>query len=824
MPKAFLAHSSNEKRFIRSVVKRLGLNNCIYDELVFEEGMKTFEEIEKGLAVSDIFVVFLSEGALNSEWVKRELCIAHELFGQGILRRIYPLIIDENITHLDPRIPLWIREEYNLKYISRPAVAERRIRQRLREISWDLHPRIEERERIFVGRNDLIKIFEERIDSVEDPTPVCFIAGGLKKIGRRSLILHCLNKTNRILSSYQPPIIELDARQSLEDFIHKVYDLGFSSDIDLTNFMKKSVKEKLEIALSLIKDLQKTKEILFIYDRGCIVTHDRILSNWFADIVLNMRKDNIITFAIFSIFRPHIYKMINLEHVFSMEVPELDIKERKGLLRRYSDFEKLDLSLEDFNYLSDLQKGYPEQIFYTVNLIKEIGMGEIRKKPYLIADFTTEKVSKVLAKYEQDENSMNFLRLLAKFSFISYDLIFKIVNESEKYEVLLKELLASAICEYLGANKEYIRLNDVVSDYINRSKIPLPEEYQNRLKEHAASVIKNFDPEDYDVSDFVYSIKNALVSGIEVEEKYLIPSHFLSTMVELYDSHKKYAEVIKLADRVLQNEKFMDPAIEHEIRYFLCLSLARLRNERFKKEVQKMKDYHHDFLFGFYYRLLGDSKNAIERLRKALDRSPYSKLAKRELVAAYVYAGEFEKALDLAKENYENEKNNPYHIGAYFSCLIRPSIRNKNIEKMKELLIDIKKIETHSDRAKEMATNLEAQFIAFCEDDYEKSMLLIDSAINDMPDKFYLLLTKFDISEKFERFDIMKNTLDVLEKRTKTSPYFYNHYLRRKAIYLSFTGETEKALDLVRRHLKNLPDSAREKLEEKISKIEARNT
>jgi hypothetical protein len=157
MIRAFLSHSSADKnRYVRIVADKLGPAHCVYDEYTFEAGMQPLEEIIKGLDDSQVFVVFLSRQALSSEWVKKELMLAHEKLAARQLQRIFPLIIDSDLTHSDERIPQWMREDYNLKYVARPTVAARRISQRLREVSWLRNPRLKERDSIFVGRNELL--------------------------------------------------------------------------------------------------------------------------------------------------------------------------------------------------------------------------------------------------------------------------------------------------------------------------------------------------------------------------------------------------------------------------------------------------------------------------------------------------------------------------------------------------------------------------------------------------------------------------------------------------------------------------------------------
>jgi hypothetical protein len=72
MSKAFLSHSSKQKSLVETIAKRIGRDNCVLDKYNFEAGNPTLDEIIKGIEKTDLFVLFLSDQALNSEWVKKK--------------------------------------------------------------------------------------------------------------------------------------------------------------------------------------------------------------------------------------------------------------------------------------------------------------------------------------------------------------------------------------------------------------------------------------------------------------------------------------------------------------------------------------------------------------------------------------------------------------------------------------------------------------------------------------------------------------------------------------------------------------------------------
>ena len=822
--KVFLSHSSKDKEpYVRIVSNKLGPENCHYDEWTFETGMKTLDEIQKGLNTTDLFVLFLSDASLNSEWVQQEMINADQLHHEGMIEQIFPIIIDNSITYKDHRIPHWMHSQYNLKPITRPTVAARRIQKRMREISWNYHPKIKEREKIFVGRNDLIRKFEERIDSVDLPTPVCIIASGIQSIGRRSLLKNSLIKGNIVGESYKPAIINLSRRESIEDFILKVYDLGFSQNIDTTNLLTKNIDEKITIANQLLNELQGVEEVLQIVDDRCLITHDARINQWFSKLLKNISDMRKVTLLIASSIRPRRDHIRNAEHIFALEVPELDRIERVGLLKRYAQFENLDLIEDDLKFFGGLLQGYPEQIFHAVNLINDIGLSKAKKDSYLVVEFNSEKVWKLMSEYESNEQVLDFLRLLADFDFISYELIFKIVDQQNNfYQKLLDKLLSSAICEYLGANGEYIRLNDTIRDYIKRNRFSLSEKYKKRLINHVKEFLEHYEPEDYDVSDFLYSAKSALLEGDEIDEKYLIPSHFLQSMKDLYDVHKKYKEVISLADRTLQNKENIDEDLLKEIRYYLCLSLARERDNRFLREVQEIHGPEHHFLFGFFYRLTGQFNKSLDSLRNSLSERKNFQRAKRELVQVYLLIEEYDRAKELARQNYEADRLNPYHVQAYFNCLINGQWSSTEKEVMQDLIKRLNAIDTET--SKEMYFNALAKFTAICEDNEELALNYIDSSISLYKNRIYPLLTKFDICKHFSRLDDMKSVIADLEKITNNESYFRPTTIKNKAIYFAINDQVEEAYDLIETKLNNYPEQSKQKLILQIKRLESKTT
>ena len=179
----FLSHSSKDKFFVEYIANKIGKDRCIYDTFSFESGEKNIDEMIKNIEKSKLFVIFISENSLESKYVLFELEKAKKDLNNDKLKKIFPIIIDENIKYSDERIPEWLKE-YNLKPIMSPKVAHRRIVSKILEINNNL---ISPKE-IFIGRNKLIQEFEEITLNYGEKLPSVYIASGLEKIGRSSFL------------------------------------------------------------------------------------------------------------------------------------------------------------------------------------------------------------------------------------------------------------------------------------------------------------------------------------------------------------------------------------------------------------------------------------------------------------------------------------------------------------------------------------------------------------------------------------------------------------------------------------------------------------
>lgn len=826
MLKAFLSHSSKQKGYVEIVAKNLGKSNIIFDKWTFEEGNKTIDEIFQGLSETGVFVLFISNEALENEWVKTEIEKAYELIKAGNIKQLYPIIIDENIKYDDKRIPQWIQENYNLKYVSKPTKASERVKQILKTLSWELYPKNKRLSQLFIGRTELIRKYEERIFDFEKPTPITMISTGIPSIGRRKFTLHCLKNSNKIRENYTPPTIVLGSRDSIEDLIISLYDLGFSQKErkELFALLDREMKDKVSLAAELLLEIEQHETIIFIMDNYSIVGQDGNIVDWFKETVKSLRGIERLFICLISRRRIRYNQLLYNDYIFAIEMPELEKYERNALFNALLELESIQINRQDFSTICELFNGFPEQVFFAFdNLISE-GLPNLMENLHLIPDYNSEKVAHVVQKYEPDEFAIQVLGFLSDCEFVSLNFLETVFKEdSQKIKSIIEEFSSSFIIEFIGATKEYFRLNDAIRDYIQRIRIKLDEKYKRNLENHVKSTFNNYDTLDRDMSDYVITVKEALKKEYDIPQKLLLPSHFLNAMRDLYNYERRYKDVIILADRVLLQEKYLDERILREVRYWLCLALARKKDKRMLAEVQKIAGPDHNFLLGFYYRLTGRHEDAIERLTDVLKSSPGFYRAKRELVQVFLNLEEYDTAFELAKENYELLKSNPYNLQSYFRCLIR----NSNIspkdkkEELSKLLENLKN--NPHERAKEMYMTANAQLLAIIENDEVRALNTVDDAIATFSKSIYPPLAKIEICRKFNNWKELECTINSIDTAFPSDSDIFARlgYISAKAIIMARKGDVIESQRLIYDKVKHrFAESVYNKLKEEIDSIQ----
>jgi hypothetical protein len=675
-----------------------------------------------------------------------------------------------------------------------------------------------------VGRNGLLDDFEARIDDIDVRRPACVIASGLNRIGRSKFLHHAIIKANLVDSTFSPIKITLERVDSIEDFLIKIFDTGLTTKKkeDLENFLESTIQKKTALLVSMLKDVQSARETLFVEDSGCLITHTRDIAQWFLN-ALNLLEDvTSPVLCIASAYRPKPNEVRRYPVVYSVEIPELLPRERSGLLRRLLDLNEVVIQADDFNYFASQLRGFPEEVFYCVNLILDLGVKGAKSEAAQLTEFNRERASLLLRQYDDNYKALDFIYLLSEFEFIALEFLFQIVQENE-YQELLNDLVARSICDFVGVEQEYVRLNDTIRDLIRRNRLGLPVDFAKKIEDHVRGFVADTDKFERDASDFFYSIKEAFAKNPEgIESKYLAPSHILRTIRQLYYKRENLKRVVRFCDMLLNKEEFLDRKVVQDTRYYLCLSLAKQKDPRLLREVQKIDGAEHDFILGHYYRLTGRHAEAIDRLTKHLGTPYIDSRVKRELVQVYLAIEEYEKAVSMARENYLANRGNQFPVQSYLNCLLNGDEFLVHKEEILRLIDELERI--GSNQSNQMAFIANGIYKSKCDHPKQSAYDCINDAIGIDEDSQYPYFAQFDIALRYMDVSTMEAALGKLEKIAVSRTFSKNTLVMLRARLLAATGKLSEAIHLATSQLDNFPKSSVEKLKEKLAWISEKSS
>ena len=756
MAKAFLSHSSADKQLVNRIAKSLGNKQCILDEISFDAGRKTINEIFNGLEESDIFVLFISNTALDSPWVKNELKLAHKLLSEERLERILPIIIDDTIDYTDERIPRWLGRDYNLKVITRETIIFNKIRNALRNVSFQKSRYNQEIENIFVGRNDEMAKFERDINNLEGWMPTYIIAYNYYSgIGRRTFLMNALLKSRLIKKQSSCKLITLDSKESIESFIFKLNTISEDDDVFRADLSKKSLDEKIEMASEIVRDFMRNNEIIFIEDNGGIVQPNKKIASWFTQIIKKNDFNNNLVFCIISKFRPDENWLLREKRSLSYMIPELKKDEYQSLfiklLRIYGHDS---IPTEDKKFFLDHLKGIPAQIIFAVQMI-DINPYEAKNGIHEIEEFSDQFSRILLEKLRDDETAYQIAILLSQNEIFSITLINKVFGDNDATKSAMQLLFDLSLLTFLFGNYEYVSLNKSLADYIGRSRIQLDSKYKVRFAQELRTLLRK-DLDNVLVSDysaFMLTLQNLLREGKKIPTKYFIPSLLLKNVIMLYNQGQ-YKQVITICDSLLSETNY-DSQIVWETRYWQTQALAKSKDSRALENLIYFQENSiaENFLKGFYYRNIGEKNKALESFYRVLKKDKNHARTKREIVNILLSQEKYNEALEMAEDNYNKEKTNIYHIQSYFICLIRRNeyLVPEDIRTLKGLIHNMES--SVAAKAADMLRCMTGEYAYYVENDYEKAKRTLLDAINRNENKSFPKKSLREISRAAKRMN-----------------------------------------------------------------------
>jgi len=774
MIKVFLSHSSLQKNLVEKVASEIGWDFAILDKFDFESGRKIIDEINNALGVTSVFVLFASKESLSSSWCKSELANIRDLVDE---EKCYfcAFSVDEGIDVTKDAKP-WVRQ-YLTNYYDNPKTLARVIQRRIVEILWEKHPEIKIKEHFYVGREKEFSQMMSMLYENRNQKSKCVIASGLRHIGRKRFLLqfmvHKLN--NGLHPSYYPLEISLKDTDSLDSLIKQMNDyICTYSKTELDEALKDVTKHK-KIAVTLINNIVEAHELIRIDDDSCIVNKNGYIEDWFLDVIHQTDLSPKVSLFVASTCSVNAKTAREEKQISHLQLQPMKRTDMKILFNVYAEAKGVKCDDGKVDELLTNMTGYPDQVFEIVDLLERSGMPAVMREISGINKMYDSDMAMLLDEFQKDTKAYQLLILMSKFEYIGYHQLYSIFQEPE-LNAILERFEHHAIYECFGATRNYLRLSRALADYIDRNRLALDKVYQHRLDSYSKELLEQTDEETLNLAEDLYRSKKMLSDPrFKVSTETILPSVALKVIVDQYRK-EDYEGVIDLARRILYDNNRHDyDSVKRSIRYWMCLSYCKLGSEyqlEIEKEVKNFTGYTKFFILGYYERIQGHYPKAQSYFEKSLEASKsyihkHTSKAAHELVITKMKQNDYEGALELAKQNYESEKSNVYHIEAYFRCYVQSDHPDKNL-----LQLLIKNMRSSYDANKDViADTFEAEYYFYIDKEPLK-------AINQLKD---ILHTKKGpclnyTAEALKRFckiqkmqpiyrDAIKNSKDFVEDK-----------------------------------------------------------
>ena len=682
----------------------------------------------------------------------------------------------------------------------------------------------------FYGREQEIANFKKRFDTGDGFN--CIVASGLTRIGRKSYLLHALKKSRIIEDYYTPPTISLGNISTIEDLIVKLSEIGFGT-YSLENVTTlPNMDAKIDALAKSLETIQNYKEQVTIYDDGALILRSGDISYWFEKAIRRIRKE--VTLLIASRFRLNFSALRNNPHIFFQELSTLPYNEWNGLMRVYGKTLGLELTSDDRSYFKDILTGYPPQVRYCVELMKDTSIEEVKKKPHILVETFSAKILEMLETIIPTENradAYGLLSFMSAYGIVPTELLLSVLELSEGYQNSFTYLKNATICRYLGISNEYIEVNPVISDYIQRNRIELPKDIKellsDRLSDFNSRIMSENTTTSEDYENIKYYLKSNIIEGKDIPERFMYSTVYLSSIYELYN-RQKYSQVISIVEKLKDLRAFFryDLPAQIRIQEFYCRALARQTDQKFYEEVEFFKNdatknpIEYEFLRGFMFRHKSEYGKALDRYKRVLEMQPHHRSAMREIVIVYRGLYDYESAYEYAKANYINEPENPFHIQPFFEILVRKSAKNRTSEEseyIQQMLSTITRL--HSTKPITTYYEMHAQYATYVENDAQRALGLLEEGKIKFPDSSYVIRTLFDCSEYFGNLNKMRESLHELKKMSEDNKSIKMALKIRTALFYAHEGKPKDFISNYINGIDAFDSMAKERLQKKVDAI-----
>jgi len=669
--KVFLSHSSSDKDIVEKVYKELGAGICHYDIATFDPVGFLPDIIYKALAESTHFVLFASEKAMDSEWVKGEL---KNLFINWMRSKTASVMVFLLRDGTRSSIPDWLQNYVITEHPTPTHIACRILSE------YDHWQNNESNAPPFYRSNELKRVETQLIvEAVK--MPACLLICGLDGFGRKELINEVFKRNFRSVPLRKIHIYTENFDSDVDFFksLKGVFSLTTVRDLSgaIDSYKSLPIDERLDQIVELIQQLCSGSQTIIMDASDSIFDDSGEINDWMERLIAKLPSTSYPCLNITTNRRPNYIKSFIADKSVICYLDPLSIQDSSLLFRWWLNKLSVSLPANIEELVLEQVAGNPKQIESAVRLLKNIpDVSDIKNIKINLFSDLERNISQLLAKVVTDEFSKLILALVADCGHIAISDLLTIVAQIKKQDIDSIRSCYNKLLSYGFLQSDAICIK--VPSFLARTAKSLGkvEPITTQLKLCWTALAESMGEISYD-DETSFTILNEAcilklksgVNSIAGIESLILPSQCLRTARQLYDS-KEYMQAYELSHRAFQARLALtdDGAIE-ALRY--CgMSASRLnKSELLQETLNNFKEYSnktrakriYEFITGFNFRLAGKFDDALIHMEKALEyKGDQDVHVLRELAFLYLSTKESQRAKTYISKAIAKARNNSF--------------------------------------------------------------------------------------------------------------------------------------------------------------------
>lgn len=786
--KAFLSHSSKDKGYVMEVASLLRPGSFELDCDTFDQGLLNTQAFERALLRVDIFVLFLSQDALNSGYVRFETLLANELFARGSIERILIVCLDDASFEKASdslRYHNMVRKAGNSASTARLVVSVGLTA--LRRSQTYSHP--------FLNREAEIKELQDQIfDHSRPPLKAIFISGN-QGAGRHTLSRKIYSDQ---YSHVVQPFLEIEVGQydGLDEIhrklIAKIRPSTKPREISTiaAAFSIANANEKARQISELINGVLPSREAIIINDTGGMITDDGKFHNYVDDILDGLESNPHPPLIIISLRMIRWKNRRSQKDVAYCGVTSLSHDVSRRLVMALTKSVEITASIEQIDRLTEMGDNHCYNYYRMIDDIKNRSLSVFLSTANEFVDWKHKRSSDYLKRLVFSADAKMIVATLNLIPQADFETLSQATEiEDEALGQSLDKLISDHIVEFAA---DLYRIAPAVRLAVERDReFALPDDFRNRalvvISERLAVRLE-------EGTAALQLLDAAILAQIETAstltafaQALVLPSHYVWLAQRSYD-RQNFPESMRLARVALESKQRLSRNGVIAACRFLCLGAARTGDESsFDEGIKTLKQTSDDkwarsnleFLRGFNERLKGNLPLADNHYREALRYSEDNFSAARELAAVCAARNDLEDAEKFSRVAQRNAPDNPFVLDVLISVLIRKYGRQARYSDEISVLFDaLARVGDEGGRS--FYATRKAEFEHLWGDNRE-ALRLIDAAVKATPRIFdvrriraQILLKQGDTREAWKEIGKLKEIVDAhasSERRTNYRLY-----------------------------------------------------